>query len=74
MRGCYTIIHYQMLLKQYSIGSNLSTNIVMLGISFFSLKVLYHFIPAFQTETDWGFMVIIIVVQDLFLLYSTMVK
>ena len=41
MSGRFTIIHvhYQMLLKEYSIGSHLCTNKVMLGISIFSLKV-----------------------------------
>ena len=59
MKGCYTKIHYQMLLKQYNIGSHLCTNIVMLGISFLFLKLLCHYIPAFQTETDRNCMVII---------------
>ena len=35
MKGRYTIIHYQMHLKEYSIGSHLCTNIVMLWISLF---------------------------------------
>ena len=55
MRGRYTIIHYQMHLKEYSIGSHLCTNIDSLRISyFFALKIVCDYISAFQTETDRG--------------------
>ena len=64
MRGRYTIIHCQMHLKEFSIGGHLCTNIVMLGISFsFSLKILCAHSFALETETDRGFMVIIIVIR-----------
>ena len=63
MRGCYTIICYKKHLKEYSTGSHKCTNIVMLKISFFSLKLLCANISAFQTEPDRGFTVKIIVKQ-----------
>ena len=47
MRGRYTIIHYQMLLKEYSIDTHLCTNRV-----FVSLKVYFDYNSAFKSETD----------------------
>ena len=39
----YTIKHYQMHLKEYSIGSHLCTNIVMLGIFVFKNIMRLYF-------------------------------
>ena len=53
MRGRFTIIHYQMFLKGYSIGSHLCTNMVMIGISFSFLKVLFDYISVFKQRQIW---------------------
>ena len=47
MRGRYTIIHYQMHLKEYSIGIHLCNNKVMLRISFF-ISLKYYAITFLQ--------------------------
>ena len=52
MRGRYTILYYQILLKEYSLCSHK----LCLGF-FFSLKVFCDYISAFQTETYRGFIV-----------------
>ena len=63
MRGRFAIIHYHKQCFKKSKDSHLCTNIVMLGISFFSLKVLCDYISAFKRETDMGFMVMIIIIR-----------
>ena len=72
MRGRFTIIRNQMLLKDNSIGSHLYINIVMLWIFFFQFsKVLCNYISAFKTETGMGFKVIIIVIRVHHLCFTT---
>ena len=69
MRGRFTIIRNQMLLKDNIIGSHLYINIVMLWIFFLFSKLLCNYISAFKTETGMGFKVIIVVIRVLLSLF-----
>ena len=53
MRGRYTIICYQKHLKEYSIGSHYCTNIVIVKISYFSLKYYAITFLHFKRRQIW---------------------